>query len=116
MSYKGLISPICKKFIQTKGKKSPHHGDHGHNGVAETKLLSHLKKNEKPGKYMKEWFSDTGPQAAQGKIPERSKTNEVMPLMAPPYCLERVSRPQQREGERKQSQAVSTELKDRVRT
>lgn len=35
---------------------------------------------------MQEWFSDTGPQAAQGKIPERSKTNEVMPLMAPPYA------------------------------
>lgn len=44
-------------------------------------------------------------------IPERSKTNEVMPLMAPVYCLKRVSRPQQREGEPKQSQAVSTELR-----
>lgn len=31
--------------------------------------------------------------------------------MIPVYCLERVSRPQQREGEPKQSEAVSTELR-----
>jgi len=45
---------------------------------------------------LKEWFLDTESQAAQH---ERSKTNEAMPLMAPAFCLERVSRPQKREEE-----------------
>lgn len=53
---------------------------------------------EKPDKIHARWLSDTGPQAAQGMSLKRSKTNEVMSLTAPVYCLKGVSRPQQRKG------------------
>lgn len=45
---------------------------------------------------MKEGFSDCTT-SSTAHSPERGKTNEVTSLMAPVYCLERVSKPQLRE-------------------
>ena len=77
------------------------------------RLLSHLKQSEKKDKkYETSVFKTLSTGQPRTGIPERWKTNEVSPTVAPAYYLKMISRQQQREKEPAQNRVDSPSQKD----